>query len=80
MYDHRCLVNVKKLYTSAGKFDYHLQFKAIIEASMVSTPDRFTNNSPISPGPPMIVKKFSARKSLRLFTEVLDILKNMSSG
>ena len=39
---------------------------------MVSTTERFTDNSSISPGPHMIVKKYSARKSLRLSTEVLD--------
>ena len=50
-----------------------MQFKAIIEESMVSTPDIFIYNSPMSHGPPTIVKKFSARKSLRIFTEVLDV-------
>ena len=45
---------------------------------MVSTSGRFTDNIPMSPGPPMIFKKISARKSLRLFTEVLDI-KNKTS-
>ena len=40
---------------------------------MVSTPKRFTDNSPISPGPPIIDKKCSARKSLHLFTEALDV-------
>ena len=57
MYKHRCLGIIKKLYTSAGKYYDQLQFKAIIEASMVSTPEIFIYNSPISPGPPMIVKK-----------------------
>ena len=37
---------------------------------MVSTTDRFTDKSPMSTGPPMIVKNHSARKPLRLFTEV----------
>ena len=36
---------------------------------MVSTTDRFTDNSTMSPGPPMMVKKCSARKPLRLFTK-----------
>ena len=27
MYEHRCLENIKKLYTSAGKYDSQLQFK-----------------------------------------------------
>ena len=42
---------------------------------MVSTPGRFTDNSPMSPGPPMIVKNSSAIKSDRLVTEVLDVKK-----
>ena len=42
---------------------------------MVSNPDRFKDNSPISPGPTTIVKKFSARKPIHLFTEVLDVKK-----
>ena len=77
MYKHRCLENINKLYTSTGKYDDQLQFKSILEASMFSTPERFTDNSPMSPRPPMIVKKCIARKSLRLFTEVLDV-KNSS--
>ena len=40
---------------------------------MVSTPEIFTDNSPVSPRPPMIVKNCSAKQSLRLFTEVLDV-------
>ena len=56
MYEHRCLENIKKLYTSSGKYNHPLQFKAILEASMVYTPERFTDNSPISPVPPMIFK------------------------
>ena len=40
---------------------------------MVSTPERFTYNSPMSSGPPNIVKNCSARKQLRLFTEVLYV-------
>ena len=73
MYEHTCLENIKKLYTSAVKYYDRLHFKAIIEASMVSTPKISTGNSTISPGTPMIVKKCSAIKSLRLFTELLDV-------
>ena len=75
MYEHICLEKTKKLYPSTGKFDYQLQFRAIIEAAMVSTPKIFTDNSPISPGTPMIVKKCSAKKSLYRFTEVFDVKK-----
>ena len=78
MYKHIWQENINKLYTSAGKYNDQLQFKAVIEVSMVSTPDIFVDNSPMSPGPPMIVKKCSARKSLRLFTEVLDVKKKTS--
>ena len=45
---------------------------------MVSTPEIFTDNSPISTGPTMIVKHFSSRKSLYLFTEVLDVKKKIA--
>ena len=61
-----------KLYTSAVKYNDQLQFKDIIEASMVYTPVIFTDNIPMSPGYPMIVKKCSARKFLHLFTEFFD--------
>ena len=40
---------------------------------MVSTPDVFTDDIPMSPGTHMILRKPSTRKSLFLFTEVLDI-------
>ena len=75
MYEHRCVENIKKIYTSAVKCNYQLQFKAILEASIVSACERLIDNSPMSPGPPMIVKKFSVRKSLRIFTEILDAKK-----
>ena len=41
--------NNKKLYKYAGKFDDQHQYKAIIETAMVSTPELFTDNIPISP-------------------------------
>ena len=49
IYEHKCIENIKKIYKQAGKCDYQKQFKDIIEANMVSTPELFTNNSPISP-------------------------------
>ena len=75
MYEHRCLENINKLYKYSVKCDDQLQFKEILESSMVSTTEIFTDNNPMSPGPPMIVKKCSERKSIRLFTEVLDVKK-----
>ena len=39
MYEHRYLENIKSLYKYAGKHDNRQQYKAIIEAAMVSTPE-----------------------------------------
>ena len=73
LYEHRCLKNIKKLYKSARKCDDQHQYKAIIEAAMVSTTGRFTENSQMSPGPSATVKNPSARKSLHIFTEVFYV-------
>ena len=39
IYEHKCLGNIKKLYKQAGKCNDQQQFKYILEASMVSTPE-----------------------------------------
>ena len=57
----------------AGKCDDRKQFKDILEAVMVSTTEGITNNSTISTITPTPVKKPSARKSLCLFTNILDV-------
>ena len=44
---------------------------------MVYTPEGFPNNSPISPMKVTPVKKPSARKSVCMFTNVLDVNKKM---
>ena len=44
---------------------------------MVSTPEVFADNSPVSPVIPSPVKNKSARKSLCMFTNVLEENKNM---
>ena len=43
---------------------------------MVSTPEGFTDNIPLSPGPYLFSKNSIARKSLSQFIEVLDIEQN----
>ena len=43
---------------------------------MVSTPEGLTENSPISPRTSTTDKKPSAKKSLCMFTNVLDVKKN----
>ena len=40
---------------------------------MVYNPEGFTNNSPIYPMTPTPVKKPTARKSLCIFTNILDV-------
>ena len=40
---------------------------------MVYTTERFTDNSPMSPGTFLTFKNTSARKSIRTFTEILNI-------
>ena len=47
--------------------------KDIIAAALLSTPEGFTDNSPNVDMPSTSVKKPSARKSLCLFTNILDV-------
>ena len=65
--------SIKDLYKSTGNCDYQQQYKSILGAEVVSTPEIFTKNSPMSPGPSVTFKNPSARKSIRLFTEVFDV-------
>ena len=60
IYEQKWLENIKNLYKQAGKCDDQQQFKDILEADMVSTPEVFTENSPISPRKSTLVKKPSA--------------------
>ena len=77
MYEHKCLENIKKIYKQSGKCDDQQQFKDILEAAMVSTPEGFTNNSPISPMKSTPVKKPSAKKSMCMFTNSLEVKNKM---
>ena len=78
IYEHKCLENIKKLYKQAGKCDNKQQFKDILEVAMVSNPEGFTNDSPISPMKSTPVKKPGAQKSLCMFTNILDVKKMIS--
>ena len=73
MYEHRCLENIKRLYISTGKYDYQHKYKAILEAEMVYTSERFTDNIPMLLGTSVIFKNPITRKQLCIFTEVLDV-------
>ena len=69
--EHRYLENIKKLYTYSGKCEIQQQYKSVIAAATLSTPEISSDNSPVSPGPFVTILKPSARKSLRLFTKIL---------
>ena len=73
MYEHRCLKNIKKLYKYSGKCDDKQQYKVILEAKMVSTPDEFTGNGPMPPSLFVIVKNPIEIKLLHTFSEALDV-------
>ena len=76
IYEHKCLENIKKLYKQAGKCDDQQQFKDILEAAMVSTPEGFTNISPISPMTSTPIEKPNTQKSLCLFNNIFEVKKN----
>ena len=45
-FEHRCLNNIKKIYQHAGKCDDQQNLKDVIDASILSTPEGVTDNSP----------------------------------
>ena len=65
--------NIKKIYQHAGKCDYQQNLKDIIDAAILSTPEGVIDNSPNVHMTSTPVKKPSARKSLFLFTNILDV-------
>ena len=67
--------NIKKIYQHAGKCDDQQNLKDVLDAAIVSTPEIFTDNSPNMPMISTTVKKPSSRKSLFLFTKILDVKK-----
>ena len=70
---------MQKLYKHSGKYDNQQHFKNILEASMVSTPEGSTNNNTIYPMTPTPSKTLSARKSLRLFINILYVKNKTAS-
>ena len=63
----------KKIYQHAVKSDDQKNLKDILEAALLSTPEVFTDNSPNVYMTSSPVKKPSDRKSLCLFTNILDV-------
>ena len=73
LYEHRCLVNIKKLYKVAVKCEYQYRYKAIIGSALFSITKVCTDNSLMTPNSYVSTKNPSARKSLCQFTETLDV-------
>ena len=46
---HKILNNIKKIYQHAGKCDNQQNLKDVLDADMVSTPERVIDNSPNVP-------------------------------
>ena len=72
-FEHRCMNNIKKIYQHVGKCDDQKNLKDILDYSMVSTPEVVTYNNPNVPITSTSVNKLSARNSLCLFTNILDV-------
>ena len=65
--------NIKNIYQHAGKCDDQQNLKYIIYYAILSTLEGVTNNSPNVHMTSTPVNKPSARKSLCLFTNILDV-------
>ena len=72
-FEHKCMNNIKEMYQHAGKCDDQQNLKDIIDADILSTPEGITDNSPNVHMSSKPVKKPSARKSLCLFTNILNV-------
>ena len=72
-FGHRCMNNIKKIYQHSGKYNDQPNLKDIIDAAIISTPEGVTDNSPNVHMTSTPVKKPSAKKSLCLFTNILDV-------
>ena len=44
-FEHRCMNNIKNIYQYAGKCDDQQNLKNIIDAAILSTPERVTDHS-----------------------------------
>ena len=61
------------MYQHSGKCDDQQKIKYILEDDMVSTPEEITKDSTSLPMSQTKTKKPSARKSLHLFTNIVDV-------
>ena len=72
-FEHRYMNNIKQIYQHGGKCDEQQNIKDIIGAAILSTPCGVTDNIPNVPMTSTPVKRPSSRKSLCLFTNILDV-------
>ena len=72
-FENRCMNNIKNIYQHAGKCDDQQNLKDIIDTAILSTPEGVTDNSTNVHLTSSPAKKPSARKSLCLFTNILDV-------
>ena len=72
-FEHKYFNNIKKIYQHAGKCDDQNNLKGVIYAAMVYTTEEVTDDSPHVPMTSKPIKKISSRKSLCLFTNILNV-------
>ena len=72
-FEHIYMNNINKIYQHAGKCDDQQNLKDMIDAAILSNPEGVTDDIPNVPMTSTPFKKPSARKSLYLFTNILDV-------
>ena len=75
-FEHKSLNNIKYIYQHAGKCDDQRNLKDVLCAAILSTPEEVTYDSPNVPMKSTLVNKPSARKSLFLLTNILNVKNN----
>ena len=72
-FEHSYMNNIKKIYQHAGKCDDQQNLRDVIDAAIISTPEGVTDHFPNVHMRSTPVKIPSARKSLCLFTNILNV-------
>ena len=71
--------NIKNIYQHAGKCGDQQNLQDVIDAAMMSTPEVGTDKIPNLSMKSTPVKKPSARKSLCLFANIINVLKKQQN-
>ena len=71
-FEHICMNNIKKIYQHASKCDDQQNLKDTLDAAMVLTTERVTDNINSVPMTSTPVNEPVDRKSLYLFTNILN--------